>query len=356
MAELSKGKNIKLHIEFLRFIFIFGIVYLHLYPLTSSDERWVICGNYAVNYVAKLAVPVFFMITGALLIPKEEDFKSFLSRRVTRAIGFIVVFFAIQVIFLICKGYQFSPFTLSVSFVHFIFNDYNLSPTNWFIYTYFSLIVLLPFIRILAKSIPNRLYLYLFLIHFVFCAAVPAIFTLLFHTKGVFYSSGCTNDTPAPYSTLYGVFYMLLGHFLENRCQLNKRLLIILAMASAITLAVVCALQMTYNVGSNGKLINLFGFQPIIIACFYITAKRFFTCYHIPALLSRMIILLGSAAFTIMLTENIFRELLLRHLNITCLESEINFVLRIKLCLTTCLGGFLLGLIMKRIPILKKFI
>lgn len=356
MTELTKVKNIKSHIEFLRSIFIFGVVYIHLYTHPETNNEWVICGNYVAGYLAKLAVPIYFMITGALLIPKEEDFKSFIFRRVTKAISLMILFFAIQVIFLVYKGMTFTPFTLSVTFIRFLFNDYHLCPVNWFFYTYFSLILLLPFIRILAKSIPKQLYFYLFSLQFVFCAVAPAVFTILFHKKGFFYTSGCTNDLTAPYSTLYGIFYMILGYYLENRCQISKRLIMLLALASSISLIVVCTLQMTYNEGSSGTLINPLGFQPIFTAFIYITTKNFFTSHHLPAILNRIIIIVGSVAFSVMLTENIFRELLLNCLNVSSIELMQHFALKIELCITTCLFGFSVGIIMKRIPILNKFI
>lgn len=351
MSSLTKRNGIKLHIELLRLIFIFGIVYVHIWIPNPANAGWKSCAYNIIFHTAKLAVPIFFMITGALLIHKEENWQSFIVKRFFRAISFMLAFFAVQIGFLIYKGFHPAQCDLFVIFTQYIFNSYYLAPTGWFIFTYFSLILLLPIIRFLAKSLPNCLYLYLFFLQFIFCGVVPMVYFLLFHREDIFYSSGCTN-TPTPYSTFYGVFYMLLGYFLEYRCQLNKRQTLLFGCTAILTMIAICTLDATSHV----RTICLLGFQPILTAFIYIATKRFFIYHHLPTIINRIIIILGGAAFSIMLTENIFREWLLRFFDFSHPGTRSLFCLKIEICFVTCLCGFLVGIITKRIPILNKVI
>lgn len=78
------------YIENLRFIALFGVILLHasspLVTLFAEIERsWWVAGNFFDSF-SRFCVPVFVMITGALLLGKDIRLNDFLKKRFTRVV------------------------------------------------------------------------------------------------------------------------------------------------------------------------------------------------------------------------------------------------------------------------------
>lgn len=89
-------KQKKLYIEILRIIAIAFVIFNHtgkngfqLYSITDNEIMYVIYLTMAV--ICKIAVPIFFMVSGALLLNKEESIKDLYKRRVSRIVLVILI-------------------------------------------------------------------------------------------------------------------------------------------------------------------------------------------------------------------------------------------------------------------------
>jgi surface polysaccharide O-acyltransferase-like enzyme len=134
----------KQHISSLRIFAIFGVLMIHASaPLVSSFEKngelafWI--GN-LFDGISRWSVPVFFMISGALLLPKQDDFKTFYMKRMSK----ILIPFV---------GWSF----LYVLYSHFVLHNSGKSIIKtlfdkpfyhlWFVYALLGLYVITPFIQ-----------------------------------------------------------------------------------------------------------------------------------------------------------------------------------------------------------------
>ena len=92
-----------LHMDILRVIAIFLVVFNHTgnrgYTLFNYMSSSFLYFSYmAFSVFCKIAVPVFFMISGALLLPKEDSFKQLFSKRILR-MALVLVFISIPFYF-----------------------------------------------------------------------------------------------------------------------------------------------------------------------------------------------------------------------------------------------------------------
>ena len=75
---MANTKQRKLYLDFLRIIAIIFVIYNHTsekgYYLYAYDSPFILKVIYiATGALIAVAVPIFFMISGSLLIPKEES-------------------------------------------------------------------------------------------------------------------------------------------------------------------------------------------------------------------------------------------------------------------------------------------
>ena len=359
----------KPYLDLIRIVAIFFVIYNHtpgFYFLPYGD-----CGNAGywglliLNQVVKMAVPLFLMVTGALLLHKEEDIKSLLNRRVMR--------FAIAIIVICMIQYTFHLlWTDNNGKLHVFFTQLlngmggcQKFHANWFLYAYTGILLMLPFLRAIAKNLPDKFFLYLLGIQIIFCCVIPLVWMritgdyvgysafvswLPFHPQGKFH----------PYSAGYVAFYVLMGYYLEHRVswtawQQNKSKYVLTAIA-CLVLGAVCMWDADYCQGKkilHQSVIYLTAFLPIPCAVAYMIMKS--TCYDrvFHPLVGKVIASLGGAVFTVMCIENLFR---VKWEGIySDLLPEINRV-PAAIIFTAAIWGaaILVGLIIKRIPFINR--
>ncbi|WP_302757565.1 acyltransferase family protein, partial [Dialister invisus] len=101
-SESKKGK--KLHIEFLRFFCIWLVMFTHTSTAGFSlyllrPESFFFPFYIAVPFWVKTAVPIFFMISGALLLKKEETISVIFKKRIWRFAQIIFIFSLINYLY-----------------------------------------------------------------------------------------------------------------------------------------------------------------------------------------------------------------------------------------------------------------
>ena len=104
------------HPDILRILAIYLVAFNHTgdrgYMLFADSAGSALYFPYmAFSVLCKIAVPIFFMISGALLLPKEESFKQLFQKRVLRmAVVLILVSIPYYYIFLRDNGIGISSF------------------------------------------------------------------------------------------------------------------------------------------------------------------------------------------------------------------------------------------------------
>ena len=87
------------YIDFLKFLAIFAIVALHVFQVWKGGPQIKHIDIYAFSQITRFGVPLFIMISGALLLNRDIEIKSFLKRRTSRLIYPFIFFFILTYIF-----------------------------------------------------------------------------------------------------------------------------------------------------------------------------------------------------------------------------------------------------------------
>lgn len=188
----------------LRVISAFAVILVHVsHPLTEQihHQSWWIANLY--DSSARFCVPIFLMISGALLLDKQESIKSFLSKRMMRI---LLPFLFWNTIYLFVNQYVMYKNTKQFFGINEIVEAYlkGVSFHFWYVYMILSLYLFVPFLTIWTTMKKQNQMLYFFGIW------MTTITVSCLPIKYQQYS------TELPYFSGY-VGYLLLGYWLFNQ-------------------------------------------------------------------------------------------------------------------------------------------
>lgn len=361
MTEIRKqprGGVRKTYIDFVKIIAIFLVMFNHTgekgFVLFTIRQDSPFFWFYLFNGIFTLVdVPLFFMSSGALLLNKEEPIKQLVKKRFTRFLIVLVVCSAGQYLYTCYNNSSLVP-----SFTDFFTKLYTntMATGYWYLYTYLGYILMLPFLRCLAKSMKEKHYLWMFFL-FGLISMLPIIDFLIWQ------GSKSYNGSFRFFIATNYVFYPLMGYYIDSVMQnkwFNLKILSILSVASVVSI-VVCCLMTQYKCtligewkeGSCQTFFNTLSFLPAV-TIFY--AMKMLFLRHSPSRkICKTIEVIGGTTFGIFLCENILRW---RTVGIfKFLEPHIT---SLPACwiwiLCACTIGVIITLIIKIIPGVKKFI
>lgn len=245
-------------LDLLRIASMFLVIVIHVancfcrdYATISSMSYFFAC---LFNMLARVSVPIFFMISGALLIGKKQTKEKYLKRIIK-----MVIVLAIW------------------TFVYYIWEILYLgnTPNNifsllygpdramlWFMYAIIALYIALPFIHKMMKNLTKKEE-DLFIILWLFFSGVSYIFKLIVSPE---------SEYPIPIvSGTYYLGYFIIGHILYKRInkfkdkeklkEYNKPLLLVFGISNVIMLIATL-------IGSeviNGYFDKLFAYRNIFL-------------------------------------------------------------------------------------------
>lgn len=167
----------------------------------STDSLLVKVISIMLSNVAKIGVPLFLMISGALLIPKKDTIKALILKRVLRIFIIIIV---ISFIYYIRLYIMHPEYGFSIKYFFTLINGQPFILPFWFLYIYMAFLLSLPLIRKLALSMTETEYYWLMLLCFVFSYVV-------FFTNRLL---GSDNYLSLPILSL-GIVYPLTGYYID---------------------------------------------------------------------------------------------------------------------------------------------
>lgn len=268
----SKATGIKrnkyVFMDVLRCFALIEIIYAHswgLYADVSGGERvlaWIIkCAVYT-------AVPIFFMISGALLLKKEDDLKTLLLHRFLRFAVVLVFCQAFQYLYSI--KFELAAFSLQ-HFVQVLYSDLFASH-YWYLYSYLAYILMLPLLRKMVKGMANKDYIYIFAIYFAVRCVYPVQYLLWGNSVEMI-----PNFRISLFLMQDAVFYPVLGHYLQNVLDINKvtkKAAWLLSGAAAVLLLVSIALDVFARNLGDGTDFDMYTFACVPSAALFILSKR----------------------------------------------------------------------------------
>lgn len=153
--------------------------------------------------VCKVGVPLFFMMSGALLIKKEEPFQRTLKRIPRILIDLLLFSFAY---FWVDARLLAQPFSLKSTLYTMLGSNYW---HLWYLYAYIIFLISLPVLRKMASGMDETTSKYLFWLAFFFMGLYPMLEALS--------PVGLNNELKLPWVTANVFIYPMLGYLLENK-------------------------------------------------------------------------------------------------------------------------------------------
>lgn len=367
----------KLHIDILRLVAICGVVYMHINnisfpPINTANGYWFYL---AINMCIRVAIPIFFMITGAVLLHRQEDCNTVITKRICH---FLVILAACILIQLLISTWSLHPEhyfqTLAgVTHNYLKINDFPIAMgAHWYLFAYLAILIMLPITRTAAQGMSNKTHLYFISAYILTVFILP----VGLHLAGYPFHHPIHNHLPfyetVPYWLPNGgmnwIFYTIVGYYLEHRIKHEKitpKLLLFLTALSIICIAMACGMMEHVRIRQGlPKIENFFfatKFTIIPAITLYLVAKYIFTHVKLSAGISNTITKLGRAVIIVFLFENLIRKFtvpIYRELNSELAGygyASIYIASIIWLILVVSIG-LLIGLTLQYIPGIKRFV
>lgn len=355
-------RNKKLYLEVLRLIAFLFVVFNHtgqygydLFATTSSEavrEIVILLAN-----LSKCGVPIFLMISGALLIPKKETLADLYKKRVLRAAVVLLVISLIYYVRLYVKHpeYGFSP----KFFVQTIYTQPFVTPL-WFLYVYLAFLIMLPLMRVLAAGMSERDFGY-FILAAILLTYIPPILN-------PYMGGGMYLSVPLLASAFC---YPLAGYYLDavfNPVKIVSRLGKIVPMitkkftTAAIFIPVLNAILclyytvLVYSKTGGWTYDYIESFILIPSMCIFYIAKSLAKGSSPSDRAYRIITHAGSCVCAIYLFEEMIREDIAMNIYRTFGGSCPLLILFIPYAVTVFAAGIIVASLLKLIPGVKRFL
>ncbi|MGN0875253.1 MAG: acyltransferase [Akkermansia sp.] len=362
---MATSGNRTVYLDFIRFIAIPLVIFNH-----TNDwgfTRFAIAEG-GINYIlwlfasiaCKVNVPLFFMVSGAVLLGKDEPYRRVLRKRVLRFALVLAAFTFLQ--FYIRSIQTGMPMNLRCTLLQFLEGRGTVTQlewvgTFWFLYAYLAILLFLPFLRILAAHMRREHFRLLATLCIVLGGLFPILLCLLNH--GQFVKPDILKYTSF---LSWWILYPLLGYYLARQvdiARLTKRGMWLLG--SAALFAIVLTMCITwFHLMKEPSLeemkVQVFHKCLVILpACFlFLFFRKKMANVRADSFSGRLFIYLGGLSFCVMLLEEnartVMRECIFPHL-------ELTGALR---CLVYVVGAYLLaaaaGAILKLIPGVKRLL
>ena len=352
-------KQHKLHIDALRLLAIFFVILNHT-PAYGMPFKDMSADMDCVTFLGQLfscfnkafAVPCFLMISGALLLGKDEPIATTLSRRVWKFVQALLLFMIIQYSYYCCvTGGD------AATLRNFIADIYRCdlgksevlktckAGTVWYFGIHLGLLLCLPLLRPMAVNMKNSAFIYVAGLILVCTIIIPELAAAYFSARNY----GFAVNLRFPLQNIY-IFCVLMGYYLEHRVNVEN---ITIKQWKMLGVGVIVS-QLIAVVLLRGGLPTLGNVWCMLIstAVLYLFVKKLFTRVRVSEKVATVMRTLGASVFTVMMIEGVIRATLIRAFAWPLELYWMSFVL----AATVLVIGLVIGLVAKRIPYIKNIV
>ncbi|MQS76171.1 acyltransferase [Lactobacillus halodurans] len=177
---MSKKQRI-FYLDFIRVIAILLVIFIHASAIDTTKNigtgQWQI--TKILNYFAHISVPLFFMISGTLLLnsKKTTSLSYTWKQRVPRVVIPFVLWSVISPIVVGIYVHSLSLHNVLTSVKNMLHQP--TSPTLWFMYPLIGIYILSPIIKTFVQNATTEMLLYVTGIWLVTCSLLPSIAVML---------------------------------------------------------------------------------------------------------------------------------------------------------------------------------
>lgn len=332
----------KLHIEVLRIIAAFFVIVNHtnssIFLNAKPSALWTVSISYF--FVSRIAVPVFLMIMGALLLDKQDNMKKYFSRIIRMAVVIAVFSVAIH----LYRGGSAAPVALLAEILNSGHEPY------WYLYLYMALLVVLPFLQKLAKSLDKKEILLLIGITLVVGGTEP-----FFRFAGLGVHESFFNGLFTCY-----VGMVFAGYYIEKHMDITKKSAVIAAVSFvAIMVFQVFGSFVAYQIKGGSDYLFLGDIKAFTLSasaiCVYIAVKYIFSNAKLPLKTTAALKYIGGLTFGVYLMADYFGALYENlYINMTSTMHSMAAVVIYEILIFASAAAA--TALLKCIPMIKKLI
>lgn len=219
-------KNRKVYLDYIRIIAIVLVLFNHLpgyYLYAAPNNSIILTWSYLlITMVTRVNVPLFLMISGAVLLEKTDSNKKW-GLRILRI---MVVLFSLSLIMYGMYGIRTHSWQIPDFRKKFLYKFLNgkieYLGSYWFLYAYLGMLCILPFLRYIAQKINQTDILILMILKVIFSSLLPiANFVLMCYGRDPILISA---NYQLPFISIKELFYPLIGFYLaENHISLKAK-------------------------------------------------------------------------------------------------------------------------------------
>ncbi|WP_125588008.1 acyltransferase [Companilactobacillus jidongensis] len=165
------------YLDFIRVIAIFLVIFIHVSAIDTTlhigSTQWQI--TKIINYFAHISVPLFFMISGSLLLnsKKTKSISYTWKQRIPRVVIPFVLWSIISPIVVGIYAHSLSVHNVAASVKMMLYQP--TSPTLWFMYPLIGIYILSPIIRTFVENANREMLWYVTLIWLVTNSLLPSL-------------------------------------------------------------------------------------------------------------------------------------------------------------------------------------
>lgn len=312
-------KEKKIHLELLRIFAIFFVLYSH--TGMAAKFHYQIAGgivsemlSFTLLSLSKTCNTLFFMVTGAVLLQKEERFADIFHRRILKMAVILIIFSFFQ--YVCC--YHTNPeigFSIPVFFK--IVYSAEIITQYWFLYAYLTLLIMLPFLRILAQGLTREHFIYLVLLYVLINGILPLV--------EYYWENQAINLSVPLLENM--VLFPLAGYYIEHNKEdlFSKKQIIIMLNAvfvAALLIDLFYARSRYYK--DDMPEATLDGMMLLMALAVFVDFRFLCKQVRLPNWLQKIILFLSGGAFTVYLLNPQLTELC--HFFFEMLEPRIKWL------------------------------
>lgn len=345
MSENKAGhtKEKIVYLEICRILAVFCIMFQHTGARGAdawryTENAWVYRMSLTGRIISSIGVPLFWMVSGALLLPKKEPWKRVYEKRIPRIASVVLLFSVIRYCYLCMSEGQ--KVYVGKFFRRFYTQEIFLP--YWFLYEYLGILFVLPLLRRMVQNLTEQEKWLLF----VLLLGWPVLDDLSRGTLGAGFMLDLDFRT--------SITYVLFGYLMED-CRMMRRSKKCGLCLSAGLAVLVTGGAYLWLCGKQEAAVPESLIMLLTLAVYYITRYIGEKGIRNDTALCHFVLWCGGNVFCIYLIEDYLR-------NGTaviweCLSPRITAV---PACCIWLLAVFLLGNIlaagMRRLPLLRKIL
>ena len=277
---VGEGGGRKVYLDWIRVIAIALVLFNHLpgYALYENGGAgrpfYLLC-----TLITRINVPLLLMVSGTLLLEREEPVGKVLKHRVLRIAGALVI--AYVGLYLLRAAHDTVLYGAP-----FAFNFAELIPgilgrrlitadaaSYWYLYAYLGYLLMLPFLRKAVRGMERSHWILLLALHGIIYTALPLINLLLPEENRLYLSA----DFSVPLATTQAFFYTIAGYWLDRHdgfMNTGKKTLLTALAGLAATCAAGAVFLLTTGADEGLTPMYMTLFDWVTAFCAFLVIKR----------------------------------------------------------------------------------